>query len=144
MRDRVVKLARIAGLAVALGCLGGAPARSAVQGDQSDGWQIPPNAQAEANPVAATPAALSRGKELYRGKCARCHGPAGRGDGADADLDHRPADLTDASRAARNPDGIMFYKVWNGRKKPKMPAFSSELSREEVWTVIQYVRSLRK
>jgi hypothetical protein len=22
----------------------------------------------------------------------------------------------------RNPDGVMFYKIWNGRAKPRMPA----------------------
>ena len=31
-------------------------------------------------------------------------------------------DLTVARRAARNPDGVVFYKIWNGRQKPKMPA----------------------
>jgi hypothetical protein len=38
----------------------------------------------------------------------------------------------------------MFYRIWNGRKNPKMPAFKSELTRDEVWTVIQYAKSLRK
>jgi hypothetical protein len=40
----------------------------------------------------------------------------------------------------------MFYKVWNGRSiAPKMPAFKSEgLSKDEVWTVIRFVNTLRK
>ena len=38
-------------------------------------------------------------------------------------------DLTNAKRADRNSDGVMFYKVWNGRKKPKMPAFNAEIDR---------------
>ena len=135
---------RVVALVVGLGLLGGTSAQMTAQREQSDGWQIPPNAQAETNPVAATPAVLAKGKDLYGGKCRRCHGPAGKGDGADADPDHRPADLTDSARAARNPDGVMFYKIWNGRRRPKMPAFSSDLSREEVWTVIQYVKTLRK
>jgi CubicO group peptidase (beta-lactamase class C family) len=31
----------------------------------------------------------------------------------------------------------MFYKIWNGRSKPKMPPFKTDISREDVWTVIQ-------
>jgi mono/diheme cytochrome c family protein len=53
-------------------------------------------------------------------------------------------DLTNGKRADRNPDGVVFYKVWNGRKKPKMPAFSAELSEDEAWAVVAYVQSLRK
>lgn len=144
MTDRLMNHSRVLGLVFALGCLNGVPARSAVQNDRSDGWQIPPNAQAETSPVSATPDALARGRELYRGKCARCHGPGGKGDGADADPDRKPADLTDSSRAPRNPDGVMFYKVWNGRKEPKMPAFKTELSKTEVWTVIHFVKTFRE
>ena len=58
--------------------------------------------------------------------------------------DHPPSDLTDGTRAARNPDGVMFYKIWNGRVRPKMPAFKTDVSREDVWTVIQYIKTLRK
>jgi mono/diheme cytochrome c family protein len=109
----------------------------------SDGWQIPPGAAAEPNPIEPTPAALAKGKDLFKSKCQRCHGATGRGNGPDADLDHPPGDLTDAKRASRNPDGVMFYKVWNGRPKPKMPAFKTEISKTDVWTVIQYVKTLR-
>ena len=52
-------------------------------------------------------------------------------------------DLTAAARAARNPDGVVFYKVWNGRPSPKMPAFSDDLSKEQVWAVVAYVQTLR-
>ena len=110
----------------------------------SEGWRIPANAETETNPVAADQQVLERGREIYRSKCARCHGPGGRGDGSEADPDRPPRDLTDASRAARNPDGVMFYKIWNGRASPKMPAFDSELSRDQVWRVIHYVKTLRQ
>jgi mono/diheme cytochrome c family protein len=110
----------------------------------SDRWQIPATASTEVNPVAVSDAVLAKGKQLYKSKCQRCHGPLGVGDGPDADPDAKPDDLTDSSRAARNPDGVLFYKMWNGRGKPKMPAFSTDLSREEVWTLVHYVKTLRK
>jgi mono/diheme cytochrome c family protein len=134
---RVTKVfvAAIAALAVA----GLVDARQA-----SDGWQIPAGAASEASPVPADAAALARGGQIYKSKCQRCHGPRGRGDGSEADPDRPPADLSDPARAARNPDGVLFYKIWNGRRQPKMPAFSSDLSKEEVWTVVHFVKTLRR
>jgi len=108
------------------------------------GWTIPAGAAQEPNPIAASPEVLAKGKSLFHSKCEKCHGKEGKGDGPDADADMPPGDLSDGSRAARNPDGVMFYKVWNGRKSPKMIAFKTELSKEEVWTVIHYAKSLRK
>jgi mono/diheme cytochrome c family protein len=108
-----------------------------------NGWQIPENAREEKSPLQPTPAVLKKGKSIFDSKCAKCHGPQGKGDGPDGDKAHPPADLTDGSRAVRNPDGIMFYKVWNGREEPKMPAFKSDLSKDEVWTVVEYAKSLR-
>jgi mono/diheme cytochrome c family protein len=51
--------------------------------------------------------------------------------------------LTNPARAAANPEGVIFYKVWNGRTSPKMPAFSEELSKEQAWSVVAYVQTLR-
>jgi mono/diheme cytochrome c family protein len=115
-----------------------------VQDDEGGGWQIPADAGREVNPIAVSDQVISKGREIYRSKCRRCHGPAGQGDGPDADSKDKPGNLSDSRRAARNPDGVMFYKIWNGRTNPKMPAFKSELVRDEVWTVIQYVKTLRK
>ena len=53
-------------------------------------------------------------------------------------------DLTRAARAAKNSDGVVFYKVWNGRRKPKMPAFKDKLTKEQIWAVVAYVQTLRK
>jgi mono/diheme cytochrome c family protein len=112
--------------------------------ERSDGWQIARDAGALPNPVPLTPAILAKGRELYKAKCQRCHGPGGEGNGPDAERDDPPGDLTDGSRASRNPDGVMFYKIWNGRSKPKMPAFKTDISRDDAWTVVHYVKTLRK
>ena len=37
----------------------------------------------------------------------------------------------------------MFYKVWNGRKSPKMPAFKDELTKDQVWQIVAYAQTLR-
>jgi mono/diheme cytochrome c family protein len=111
---------------------------------QSGGWTLPENARAEKSPLEPSADVLKKGKALFASKCQKCHGVQAKGDGPDANPDEPPADLTDPGRAAGNPEGIMFYKVWNGRTRPKMPAFKSELSKDEVWTVIEYVKTLRK
>ena len=110
----------------------------------SDGWHIPAGAATEINPEPNNPAVIARGQSLYKAKCQRCHGVDGSGHGPEADPDHPPADLTDAGRAPRNPDGVMFYKIWNGRAKPKMPPMKTDIARIDVWKVIHYVKTLRK
>lgn len=108
------------------------------------GWTIPPGAAQEANPVAASPEVLAKGKKLYEDSCQKCHGKSGKGDGPDADPDAMPDDFTDPARIARNPDGVMFHKIWNGRKSPKMPGVKTEgFSKDDVWTVIHFVKTFR-
>jgi mono/diheme cytochrome c family protein len=112
---------------------------------QASGWTVPPDAADLKNPLAVDAKTLATGKALFGDKCQRCHGPGGLGDGPDADPDHREdMNLTDAQRADRNPDGVVFYKVWNGRSRPKMPAFKDELTKEQVWALVAYAQSIRK
>jgi len=111
----------------------------------AQGWQIPRGASIEKSPLSPTPETLKRGKALYTSHCQKCHGPEGRGDGPDDTNDraHRPADLTSAFRARLNPDGVVFYKIWNGRTQPTMPALQGKLTKADVWAVVEFVKSLR-
>ena len=91
---------------------------------------------------------FGRSRPLRRLGCTRggvrCHGAEGKGDGPEGEPEHaQDMNLTVASRAARNPDGVVFYKIWNGRGSPKMPAFSEELTKEQVWAIVAYVQTLR-
>ena len=120
-------------------------ARVATQApDGSDGWHIPEGAAMERNPEPLNADVLAKGQSLYRAKCQRCHGADGSGHGPEADPNHPAGNLTDGRIASRNPDGVMFYKIWNGRAKPKMPAMKTDIPRADVWSVIHYVKTLRK
>lgn len=134
--------------AIAAILFAGGFAASATQAPQPrsspNGWILPPEAAKEKNPFAGDPKAVEAGKELFKKNCERCHGPGGKGDGPDADPDSmQDMDLTTARRATRNPDGTVFYKVWNGRKSPKMPPFKDELTKDQVWQIVAFAQTLR-
>ena len=108
-------------------------------------WTIPATASQEHNPIAVSTDVLEKGRKIFESRCQRCHGKDGKGHGPEADHEHPAGNFTDRMRAAFNPDGVMFYRIWNGRDTPKMPAFRKDgMSRDEVWTVIHFVKTFRK
>jgi mono/diheme cytochrome c family protein len=112
---------------------------------RDQGWKIPPGAETEKSPLTVNPAVIAAGQKVFTSKCQRCHGKTGKGNGPDSEEKYqKDMDLTVASRADKNPDGVIFYRVWNGRSSPKMPVFSQELSKEQVWAVVAYVQTLRE
>jgi mono/diheme cytochrome c family protein len=120
------------------------PPPAAAQAARGSGWLLPPTAAEEKSPLTVNPGVVAAGKKLFVDKCQRCHGPEGKGDGPEGEPEHvQDMNLTVASRAARNPDGVVFYKIWNGRASPKMPEFSKELSKEQVWAIVAFVQTLR-
>ena len=130
-------------MSIRLACAAAA-ATVALAVPQSNGWTLGDDVATKKNPLATDAKTIASGKAIFKDKCQGCHGPGGLGDGPDADPDASDMDLTNPKRAARNDDGTVYYKVLNGRKKPKMPAFKEELSEQQIWTVVTYVQSLRK
>ena len=121
---------------------GAVPARG--QSKAKDTWTIPPGAEKERSPLTVSPAVIAAGQKLFVSKCQRCHGKQAKGNGPDAEPEfEKDMDLTVAARADKNPDGVVFYRIWNGRTSPKMPAQSKELSKEQVWALVAYVQTLR-
>ena len=143
LKSRFSIVLSLAGLAIIAGAVSVRTAAAASV--QSGRWTIPPTAVEEKNPLPINDATLAGGKKLFAAKCQRCHGTAGQGDGPDADAKYAAEmDLTNGARAVRNPDGTVFYKIWNGRSNPKMPVFSEEMTKEQVWAIVAYVQTLRK
>jgi mono/diheme cytochrome c family protein len=127
-----------------LGWAGTSAAQDAPEPPQRTGWRIPAGAEKETNPLTVDDTVIVAGKKLFQSKCQRCHGTAGKGDGIDAEQRRqRSMDLTLATRATANPDGVVFYKIWNGRTSPRMPTFSDDLKRDEVWQIVAFVQTLR-
>ena len=106
---------------------------------QYQGWTIPDEAKTEKSPVKSADDAAKKGKSLFTANCTKCHGAEGKGDGPDSD---HAADLTDEFRADLNPEGVLYYKIWNGHTTD-MPAFKSKLTKDEVWSLVEYLKVLR-
>ena len=113
---------------------------------QYAGWKIPEDGEHERSPLRASGDAVSRGRTLYAANCSGCHGLSGKGDGPSS---NHAADLADPYRVELNPEGVLFYKIWYGHAvslreaKFDMPSFEGKLSRDEVWTVVEFVKTLR-
>ena len=106
---------------------------------QYQGWTIPDGAKDEKSPVKNAADAAKKGKGLFASNCAKCHGPLGKGDGPDS---KEAADLTDEFRADLNPEGVRYYKIMGGHTTD-MPAFKSKLTKDEVWSLVEYLKQLR-
>lgn len=102
-----------------------------------------PAARTLKNPVASTPASITAGAAAYKKYCAFCHGTAGKGDGPLAPKDAKPADLTDATWDHGSTDGDLFNVIQNGGgPNSKMIAFKGKMPDQDMWHVVNYLRSL--
>lgn len=105
------------------------------------GHDVPEDAAAVPNPIEADDESLEVGASLYATNCAICHGETGEGDGPGAEgLEHKPSDLH-AAHVQENSDGALFYIVSHGRPDTPMPAWGSQLSEEERWHVVNFLRT---
>jgi mono/diheme cytochrome c family protein len=141
----VLRHRTLAGWLGAAALIAALPTHSALRGEadgQGTDWTIPANAAELKSPVTPTPEVIKRGTSIFESRCRPCHGPEGKGNGPLSDPAHPAADLTAGVKADWPADGVLFYRVWNG-KRP-MPAFKSELSQNEVWTVLEFVKTLKK
>lgn len=105
-------------------------------------WDVPANAKSVKNPVAKGDASSKSGKALYDKNCASCHGKVGLGDGVKArNLKTFPGDFS--KPAYQNlTDGEQFYKTKNGRSE--MPKYQGKMSDDEIWNVVNYMRTFKK
>ena len=97
---------------------------------------------------AGTPAASRLdGAGLYARYCVACHGSEGRGDGPNAlFLPVRPAVHRDAELMSTRTNDRLFDAVYSGGyplgKSVAMPGFGETLSRDEIWSIVRYLRTL--
>lgn len=85
--------------------------------------------------------ARERGALVFANFCAECHGAGGLGNGPVAQRGYPPPPSLLAAHALGLKDGRLFHIVTYGQNN--MPTYASQLSRQDRWDVITYVRSLQ-
>jgi len=93
-----------------------------------------------ANPIERTAESVEQGGVLFAANCASCHGETGAGDGPLADsLPAPPANFT--VHVPFHPDGVLFAWITDGIRGTGMPAWSPQLSDQERWDLVNFLRA---
>ncbi|MEX5216104.1 MAG: c-type cytochrome [Nitrospiraceae bacterium] len=101
-------------------------------------------ARALASPLSDSAEVVERGKALYEGKgtCFTCHGLSGRGDGpAGATLNPSPRNFHHRGFWRHRTEGEIFWVIKNGSPGTGMIPFGGALTDDEIWGLIQYLRT---
>jgi mono/diheme cytochrome c family protein len=103
-------------------------------------------------PVAASAAGdAAAGATIFADRCARCHGPAAKGDGPDLAKLHptsSPADWTRSVVMKKWSDEEILAIITKGGKavdsSPIMPPFGGKLSDAQIQDLLSFIRSRAK
>ena len=95
------------------------------------------------NPFPPTPDSLETGAATYIQVCQACHGEGGRGDGpAGVALDPPPADLV--VHVPLHPEADLFRFIREGIPGTGMAPLGNQLTEEQIWHVVNYIRTLEE
>lgn len=83
--------------------------------------------------------AFAQGADVYKSKCAMCHGPDGAGTSTGKAMGATP--LGGAAVQAKS-DADLAGEIENG--KGKMPAYKGKLTDAQVKDLVAYIRTLKK
>jgi mono/diheme cytochrome c family protein len=120
-------------------------AQNPAPGQHDAGAHTHPEAAKLANPVKPTPDSIAAGKKIYDTQCANCHGETGKGDGkmaASITTGPKPSDLTDKEWKHGSSDGEIFTLIHDGSKGTGMRGFGTKLQTDDIWNVVNYLRTL--
>lgn len=97
----------------------------------------------EKGPISRSEESVARGAKVFKEQCAVCHGPGGLGDGIiiKKGLGFYPVNLTTPAVTQRSDGYIYAYILYGG--KVMMPSYSENISEQDAWHVVNYVRELQ-
>lgn len=94
------------------------------------------------NPLPRSKEVLALGKAKFTERCAVCHGPLATGVGSlTAAYGAKPANLQ-SQQFQDYPDGKISWVIVNG--KNAMPSHAADLSVDQRWAVVHYLRALQR
>ena len=106
-------------------------------------FKVPPEIAKQANPVKPSSESIAQGKKKYAIDCAMCHGKTGDGKGDLAtEMNLKIPDYHDPAALKDKTDGELFYIIQKG--KGDMPAEGDRAKKDDIWNLVNYIRSLAK
>jgi mono/diheme cytochrome c family protein len=99
----------------------------------------------EAKRIPESKKLIERGAVVFQNNCIRCHGEKGLGDGKFAKIitGAKPRNFTTGYfRRGYGPEQI-FKTISNGSEGTAMPAWAGEISENDRWALVYFVRSLK-
>ena len=105
---------------------------------------VPPDYQSARSKVSRDAVSILEGGQLYNKHCSSCHGVNGQGNGdAGKSLMPSPALLSYMINRPVSADEYLLWAISDGGKQfqTSMPAFKDDLSRNDIWKVIAYMRA---
>lgn len=88
----------------------------------------------ETSPLAGNKDAILKGERLYKAECAGCHGQSAEGNIGGSLVDYA---------SAESPDRDTYLTIANGFEGA-MPGFAAIYDKEEIWSLVEYIKSLKK
>ncbi len=96
----------------------------------------------ETIPLPVTEQLMTRGQQRYDIYCLPCHDPAGTGNGIVKKYGYATVRSLHEPIVTRQADGEIFNTVTHG--KATMMAYGSQITIEDRWAVVAYVRALQR
>lgn len=94
------------------------------------------------SPLESNEELVNAGAKIYNNFCTQCHGKDGQGNGPVVEKGGHPAPQPFNKGLKDLPEGKMFHTLTYG--KGAMGSHASQLTKEERWTVVAFVKSLQK
>jgi mono/diheme cytochrome c family protein len=107
-------------------------------------FKVPPEEASRENPVKPTALSIAEGNRNYlKSDCAVCHAKNGNGKGFMSGASrYNCRDWRDPSSLKDFTDGELFYIINKG--KGNMRGYERRMNSQEVWLMVDYIRSLTR
>jgi len=115
---------------------------SAILTAQTKPWVVPPNFKSMKNPIASSATSIEAGMGLYKKNCFPCHGKTGLGDGVKSKSLKTAVGNMSLPEFQNQTDGEHFYKTKMGRGD--MTKYEGKLSDDDIWNIVNYMRTFKK
>lgn len=91
------------------------------------------------SPIAYSRKSIAQGRSVFARNCVGCHGADGK---ATVDVVADASDLT-APETWKNghTEGEIYRSIYDGQGA-SMPAFKTQLSQDDMWNLVNFIRSL--